>query len=85
MTLTRTPSVARARSRTKERLVKVRKRGALGVLLALVAVIGMLAFPTRYQFTTSGVSPNPSVFRPWLFRLFVLEDRLDRTPRPPAR
>lgn len=34
-------------------------------LLTLVAMGGIVSFPARYQFTSSGVSPNRATFRPW--------------------
>src|SRR5437762_2754317 len=34
-------------------------------LFSLVAVAAIAMAPARYQFTTSGVSPNAAVFRPW--------------------
>jgi hypothetical protein len=34
-------------------------------LFALVATIGIVLFPRRYRFTTTGVSPNRATFRAW--------------------
>jgi len=34
-------------------------------LFAVVAMVGIACVPTRYRLTTDGLSPSPSVFRPW--------------------